>query len=833
MARLIISIALVQLLLIVCFMPVVTQAEDSHHPYEWKFVCKGLPEEATEQVYYRGEAAKELAEFLKGHLGYQSCSKLDPAESGWITSYLSGAIIKAVEEDLLTASKAYARLGFEAPSSTRPTLFFSPPIGREYNLFFPGSKDEYMSLHMCGDPPDSVKGEASPLKVGGGIVSMLSASGRPVVLLSAAHELGHLQQANQMKLRRQNICLDIDKWIVEGVPDSIAVSITNDELGTDYHGSYSNKYFKRFFLTRPYYIPLNLQPTKSADGTKRYNNKSEKMLGYRTNGFWDFVTRRYLQSDASQYSSFYKTFGNAQAANHTRAVDDWLDTKDGSNNQGLEHAYPLFLAAMANWPTYRFQNKMQQSKWDAVTFDGCQQVVIPPGAGFVSSVTVSLDRYAGRCLDIKLPGYLANGIPEASLHIEALGQPSDVNELYLGWSKTTGTQNADGDCYDLLERRGAGVSPCLLPPTQGHSPLLPGTMSARYWTTDKLVFNGEASIRLIMTRVPSKHIDVGTQRDEKDFTLAFGVSHASLTVNGQTKNASAGVGRISVGGGMHAPIPVKGQGGGLSANMPMMMQDALLNRAGVEMPTPMPMQNSALYAFSRLQISEEMLGTEGVDESMDGVMLTLRKPIEPGQTGTFEVTANTQGDQADGDTLVLQDQKKTSSLTVSQFDRFAIRFNGTANLCSVSMSKLQSTGNNQGGDMDFCAFGKPVSMSFKGNIAFGAYAIGNNALEEVRTQEYDAYQTLRLGRIAGNSINMGLDKLFSAEDLPALQESKPTPPTIGDTVPAPDKQCDCSCEALRKMAAMEEQEPDPSKMGEMMKMAQCAMTCMMEFAKCE
>lgn len=49
-------------------------------------------------------------------------------------------------------------------------------------------------------------------------------------------------------------------------------------------------------------------------------------------------------------------------------------------------------------------------------------------------------------------------------------------------------------------------------------------------------------------------------------------------------------------------------------------------------------------------------------------------------------------------------------------------------------------------------------MEFSGSLAFGAFAIGENVLDEVRPPEYDDYQALRLGRIMSKVREMGIDE---------------------------------------------------------------------------
>ena len=103
-------------------------------------------------------------------------------------------------------------------------------------------------------------------------------------------------------------------------------------------------------------------------------------------------------------------------------------------------------------------------------------------------------------------------------------------------------------------------------------------------------------------------------------------------------------------------------------------------------------------------------------------------------------------------------------------------------------------------------------------------------LEEWRTPEYDAYKNLRLSRLNDKFGKMGLDQLLSGQ--------QPSAPTTDFSDAEPEEEssssgaCDCSCDGMKKMEAMEDA-TDLSKMAEMMVLAQCGMTCMSQYMNCE
>ncbi|MGB0848278.1 MAG: hypothetical protein ACPGSM_16235 [Thiolinea sp.] len=835
---------LLLILLVLCaLLPIPAAA--SHAPYVWKFTCHPLTTATvTADIAFNARLKASYADpdfmaRVERNMGEAGCAEgtsfadktgraiasqpgFPPKEAAPLYPQ---AMLNQLEKNYLIGHQAYEKLGFKNPVNYRGSGYLKV-IGREVNLLFLGEKNKIMTTHGCnGD--QSIASMATPISVSGNTYKIWKAGEDATLLMSAVHELGHLHQMDRWGFITNGHCDGAHKWIAEGIADHVAIKVTNDTLGTDFHGSYDNKYTKRFFLTRPYHVPLNLQPKG-----EKYADLSNKQLGYRTNGFWDFVTRRYLKDKPNAYDDLYEGMNRTSLKNQTAKIDTWLDNRDGKAN-GLEHVFPQFLAELSNWPDHRFQNQMETEKWHTVTFGGCQEVSLTPGK--TGSLSLELDRYTGRCFKVKLSGFKTRSIPEASLHIEALGTAAEIDELYLGWAKASGTQNVDGDCYGLLDAEGAAHAPCLITPTQGKSPILPSGKAGRYWSTDKLVFSGNTELRFILSRVPVKHKDIGSQEDKKKITLNLGTSYASVTKKGQKKNAAAGVGRTSAGGGgMHAPVPVKGQGMAamMSAN-PMM--EAFKGRLGVEMPNALLTEQA--YGLNRLEVAEVSVGYDDDDdaESEETLALMLQQQVGLGQTGTFPAIASLSFPRSD--MLVIQDAKTPSQVMIRRYDRELLEFTGTAYLCKASLAKLQQAAMMKppGQDIDVCEVGESVVTPFSGSMAFAALAIGNNAMDEIRTEAYEAYKELRIARIQSKFQQMGFP-------MPGGPDDRGSSSDDGDDAEGPESRgddksvapvCDCSCEGLEKMEAMEEGDIDPSDMAAVMQIAQCAMTCMMQYAQCE
>lgn len=824
------------------------QASSSHRPYEWKFTCYPIKTvDADYNVVFDATLKREYSNpdflsLIERNMGYSGCfegvslgdyigrwkakrEELDdkPYDTEAVAKYYTRPFLKVLEADYTYASQQFERWGFNPPNRVRTTARLDA-VSREVNILFLGREKGYMATHGCS--PSTTKTMAAAISISGQTHEIWKASqNKPFLLMSVLHELGHVHQADRFGFLLQGHCGSVHQWIGEGIPDSWAVMGANAETGKDYHAPYANIYAKRFFLVRPYYIPLNLQPVN-----EQYSYTAAKLLGYRTNGFWEFFSRRYLHSQLSRYENLHDNFTKKDLSNQTKKIDQWLDQYDGNASQGLEHVYPQFLAALNTWPAHRFQNKMSQAKWEGIAFEGCKQVIVSPNQS--QTLSVELDRYAGRCLEVSLTGFQASNIAEASLHIEALGTQAAVDELYLAWSETKGSNNADGDCYKALDKQGAKSNPCLLSPTQGQSPLHPKAQIGRYWSTDKLVFNGsnDIKVKLILSRIPTQHLDIGSQEDKQTLQFNLGASYATLKQNGSNKNASVGAGRISASaGGMHAPVPIKGKN---ISMMPMnMMSEAALGRMGIEFPDGMAHADQVaekIYGLSRLEISPAMVGDGMGDIPNEGLMLLMRNPPTFGQVGKVPVMAVYQHNNQD--LLILQNPKEDSYLNISRYDRISLNFDGTAHLCKVSIAKLTQAAMGGGKNLDLCKVGEPVEMSFSGNMAFGALAIGTQAMKEMRSVSYDAYRELRTARINAKFKAITPEK---PSDKPTTTDNPDNKDTLSVDMNLNKDGCDCSCDALKKLEAMEEKDVTPANMAMMIKMSQCAMTCMADYAKCD
>lgn len=800
-------------------------AESEHAPYHWKFVCHptasdgGLLGDDFNAHIKANYSDKAFIETIAKYLGGHECLAFERWSEEEIKAALPPSFIKRLEQAFEFSSISMERVGFKPLGNMRPTgrpTPNSPPA----NLMFLGEKDKYLSATGCryNQPNDLL---ATPIKVSNLAHKVVKEASEPALLLISTHEVGHLHQYSRYPyLTQEDYCGDgPHQWIGEATTDMVAIQLTNAKLGTDYHGPFADRNYQRFFLARPYYVPLNLQ---EGEDTNKYSEQ-ERILGYRTNGLWDFIIRHYLNNKAGNLDSLYEGFTVAQLSDQTTYIDKWLNQQDGESSQGLEHVYPLFLTAMNNWPKYRFQRRISQKKWESVVFENCQQIHVSPDQS--TSHSLKLDRYAGRCLEVHLEGFTEKSASEVSLHIGAMGNQNDIDELYLGWSSTYGTQNADGDCYTLLQKEGAKHAPCLLTPNQGRSSVFNGESSkkmGRYWSTDKLIFTGKPSIKFILTRVPTKHLDIGTERQEKAFNLQLGASYATLKNNGATKQASVGIGRMSADGGMHAPALMAG--GNASLN------DAFLGRLGMG---GSGIANQQMHRFSQVTITESEQANSG------SLLMTQQKPIEFGQTGSFKAQANY--NSPNKSLFIIQNPKKDSRIQIKQYDHTIIALQGEANLCEAPMAKVKTAATMPvGQDVDVCKVGKERTITFETNLAFGAFALGNQALQEVRTPAYDAYKGLRLARIQermGGLFNNPPNIPSNANDNTSMPNERDTATVDSGEKPAINtpttSQCDCSCEGLKKIEAMDESDFDPSRMAEAMAMAQCAMTCMMEYAKCE
>lgn len=764
----------------------------THAPYDWEFICN---EDSFESQYFfqKNYTNPVFLNALKQKRATANC----PGEH---RLKLTASTIQALRSNFQQGLKVYEKWKFTSP--TRRAAGHLPGTQGASNFFLSNSEVSYLSVWLCNSTDRPINDSAFPIQIGGGVTELPGHT----LYLAGVHELAHLHQNNNRLYIKQGLCEKAHGWISEGIAEHLGTQAANDKYGTDYHGPISNKFFRRFFLMRPYNVPLNLQAPGDAYPA------AQSLLDYRTNGFWDFVSRNYLKNDYQKYQQLDQQLGRKELANQTGYVHQFLDGLDGKTSMGLKHVFPQFLTEYATWYKHRFKNHLRGSEalWMASSFGGCHKVALST-AKPAAEIDVWLDHYAGNCLEVRVEGLTASG-EDLSVHVEANDSsgvaPEIVDQLYLGLAEMENS-NHDINCYTALKTLDALSAPCLLDPVQGKNQTLMG----RYWTTHAFQSNGaEPTIRLILSRVPQKIQDVGTSKDTQNISLRIGLSRATITTGGQKKKNAGAVhhqlsGVMNFEGNMHGNLSVKTAAGGTGAaggsttppgmpGLPANMADLLKGR--MKMPE-VPTKNKGIQAFQIFETEKDR--HSGMFKRVEG-MITFKKGIQVGETGTF--TGAGMITLPEG---VAIDMVKGGSarLTLTRNDTAMLVYSGVINACVINPMAQQG-----------CT--RKVQLAFEGSTAFGGLMIGDNRLTEVVTPDYDAYKDLRIARIsksmggasAGASASTTTGPGGAAGDSSASGDG-----TSGDAG------CDCSC------AALEAIKKDKSKLN-----PACLMSCLPQMMQC-
>lgn len=652
---------------------------------------------------------------------------------------------------------------------------------------------------------DTGRLNANRLEIGPGANLLLNYM--PTFHLSAAHELGHLVQ-NNLELRPD----DKDaprrapgaRWIIEGAADAGAVLYTQETYGKDYFGPYANKYYRRFFLSRPYNIPLN-HPGSSASADRvdragpvqaslleEIEDKTLDKLDYQTNGFWYHVIERYLNGQPAGLNALYRTLSVAKLRNNaTRLVDRWLNRVDGENVDGLEHVLPQFLSEYASWPEHRFDGRMSTRKWLALGFGGCREarLILADSA----TVTLDLAEYAGDCIRVVIGPNQAMAAPDLQVRIE--GPDDMVDEIYFGWASGGHFKGLPGvgDCYELVERQGSrgGIAPCLLTPEDGISNgkyqrylYLPEVRQAGPRSNTELVF--------VVSWVPQQVADAGRDFRVKKVRVTASLDWAKLAAAGDADSKTAGKAATTDYASKQGRAPVNAESDKALADVTP--RDIFTGNFAT-LPGKVPLQ-MAQALKSGMEASITVRAETGDDVPANeepSVTFLFREPLKPGHQGPIEVHALS----SDGNRTGIQNPARSSRLIIDQYSDDTLRFHGTAHVCEGEFVRAMAAG----GGRALCERFPPRSYVVSGAIA---YPTARN--QEARLQQpeisaaYRNYQNLRLARLEQRFGMRGTLVGGAGEDGPAPSAGgDPSGHGATESGRAPPP-CDCGCDSADRKA---------------------------------
>lgn len=573
--------------------------------------------------------------------------------------------------------------------------------------------------------------------------------------LSAAHELGHVIQYNHAPLKQSNNATyrysKNGSWIIEGAADAGAIMYTRDALNKVYFGPYANKYYRRFFLSRAYNIPLNY-PHKEQSWRKvgspgplqasllaEIEKKTLDNLYYQTNGFWFHVIERYLKGDPRKLNKLYDSMtGPAVTRNATRLVDRWLDSLD-EGLDGLEHVLPQFLTEYASWSDHRFGGAMSEKKWLDLGFGGCRKLDLTSTLDPSASVTLDLAEYAGDCIRVVLNPTAAAALrPDLQIRIDEpvdiLDQVDMIDEVYLGWAKG-GTFKGAHDCYEVasdVDEYPGKIAPCLLTPEDG----LKHEHYQRYLYLPEV----EDEMIFVVSWVPQKIEDAHRDFRVTKVKVTVSLDRASMSTGANDTTERKGGKRATTDySGKHGRAPVTAESDKPAAEATP--RDVFTGNFAT-LPAQVPPQIA--QALDRQKDASITVRADTDDNipsnEAPAVTFIFREPLEPGDAGPLKVYALSSGDNRTG----LQNPDRESRLVIDTYDDDTLSFHGTAHVCEGDLT----TASMAGVDKPLCEIFPPRTYEVSGAIAFPTVRNSVARLKQPPISDaYRKYQDLRLGRL--------------------------------------------------------------------------------------
>ena len=735
----------------------------------------------------------------------------------------------------------------------QPHLFSSPTLkatGTDVTYFFCSKGGGFLATladaenHRTVVGSQTVKLDARP----------------PVFQMSAAHEQTHLAQFNLGSFAMSKQVARIKPriaWIIEGTADATGMFATNDLFSkaagstvTPTYGPFSDRYYRRFFLSRAYNIPLNFR--KGADKRlAQYHGRDAAILraadalddrvlstlDYKTNGFWYNVIERYLKKKPAGLKPLYRKLTPAAAMDHpTRLVDEFLDTIDGPSMKGLEHVFPQFLTEYATWWAHRFGHRMGRRKWEQLGFNGCETATLSR-ANPKTVLHLQLAAYAGDCFRVTVQPDAASLVPDLQIRTQAADDGAD--EVYLGQASARNLADAvrNVDCYEIVAgHKSSKPAPCLLQPTQGISSATP--QLARLFTVFEIGNSDGKPVELefVASRVPGDMHEVGKKlsRREIDVTLSL-----DLAASNQSPGPGGRSGRTHTAGPSadeRVAVPRYGAKPGRGKILPQgdksMLQATVRDfMAGRVKYLP---DEAAPFLDKQLTVAvggeTDVKGSPG--DSYASVTFMLPRDLQPGMTGDIKVMAMS-ASGADRGTVGYQNPDQPSRLTILEFSDTTLRFRGTAHVCEGDI--MQYSGFMAARTPKLCDVLPRKTYRVSGAIAFPLLRNSVGRLQSHDTQAYLDYQALSVDQLVGpdNSPTiMDMLKTFAPDAARKLDAARgagavPEQDTTGEAqAPAcrtrqASGACDCSCAAK----ACQIRHPEEAAL-------ECSVVCSAKWGKC-
>lgn len=346
-----------------------------------------------------------------------------------------------------------------------------------------------------------------------------------------AHELVHVVQRAQPAYASEAACNEMPKWIDEGLADALGSAFVHRTEAVAWHPD-DGQLFSRDLL--------NLRRFDASLFTNAPFPEPDWTLAYGASSFWRWLVERYADGD---HALLARVLATPPANPDAPDWIHWLDAGFGRTGPwGIAHDLPIafasFLGSYADWGTSRWPH-VGDAAWRPLAFGACETVTLTPDAP-VARVDVTLEPYAGRCVNvtvdgvphgqrawysIRAPGELApnaaagNRLPGDDLHVAKVywdGDLLDPNVLTTCLAEDLGTEPTDVIPACVLQRDAAANATTLA------YALLTPERDGGSWTD-----------LLVLVRAPERPTDAEYRGlPTRDYRVTFALETSAATVDG-------------------------------------------------------------------------------------------------------------------------------------------------------------------------------------------------------------------------------------------------------------------------------------------------------------
>lgn len=643
-----------------------------------------------------------------------------------------------------------------------------------------------------------------------------------------AHELLHVVQRAQPLYASGSACNNMPKWIDEGLADALGSAFVHRTGPVNWHPDDGQLFSHDLLNLRRYDVSLFTNvPFPEPDWT----------LAYGASSFWRWLVERYADDDYGLLARVMATPpANPDAPDWMR----WLDAGFGIDGTwGISHDLPIaftsFLGSYADWGTSRWPH-VGDAAWRPLAFGECETVTLTPDAP-EAQLDVSLEPYAGRCVNVQVEGMpegqrtwysiRAPGelISDASSSIRLAGDDLHVAKVF--WDGELLDPNILTTC--LAEEMGTEptrfIPACVL-----HRDAASNRTTLVYTLLTPERDGGSWTDLIVLVRAPEKPNDAEYRGlPERDYRVTFALETAAASVDGGS------LGKV-YGSGNDRPPGLR--------QMPVLAGDGFADPDAIDVSKLMFSQRApgglaAEFATSNATGLYRLWLISGDDPGEDDFryLFTLTPEgagLQYGATGRFTgwTLSGTDADRFGSTGSMLGGDPGAASVTVLAWTQDHLRLRVRGDWCYSNERDRDSR----------CTVTRTLDAELW--LAFGDAYDGSNRFETVDTPMQAIYRKTFAHAVWGElGSDFDVDKLIRPPGSPGGNPSGPLGSAPGGAgvagagtssaeADATTFVCECTCEVLKKMENFEPGAPTQAMFDTVTAIGACAITCSDAFATC-